>query len=67
MSKATARYDLAAALQKHLADLKLRIEYLKTQRDEAKHKTADQRPIFVGRIIEVEKEIEHLEQVLLEG
>jgi len=65
--KATAKYDLSGALKRHLDGLKTHLEYLKLREAEAKNRTAHEKPVYTGRIIEVEKEIEHLEQVLQEG
>ena len=64
---AKTKYDLTSALKKHVAGLTAHLEYLNTQEFEAKNRTADQKPIFQGRIIEVKKEIEELAEIISEG
>ena len=64
---AKSKYDLSGTMKKHVAALKLHLEYLKGQEAEAKNRTAHMQPVFSGRIIEVAKEIDELEQIISEG
>ena len=64
---AKTKYDLTSALKKHIAALSAHLVYLKGQEREAKNRTAHMQPVFSGRIIEVAKEIDELEQIISEG
>ena len=55
------------ALKKHVETLKAHLEYLRGQEKAAKHQTAEKKPIYQGRIIEVANEIDELEQIISEG
>jgi hypothetical protein len=60
---AKTKYDLSGALRKHIETLKAHLEYLRSMESASKHQTAEKKPIYQGRIIEVANEIEELEQI----
>jgi hypothetical protein len=64
---AKTKYDLSGAVKKHIEALKARLEYLRGQEAAAKHQTAEKKPVYQGRIIEVANEIDELEQIVSEG